>query len=674
MWYSSRGAEGQTKTMTVTFDANGGAFRAGQGDIHSTDFPLYRRLGDAYIINNTWVTGENTPNDPFDTTLIDTVGNTAAGKNTISNDGLTGNDVYSSSTRSGGQADMLKRLPRSLYIMEELKAPAGYVKGMPAPITFNETDNVQMAEMTDHTIKVEILKADATDDYNKKLCRNGEPVKTAGGEYMTKPEAKGAYSYRHVKNAALSMKGADSVTKKAFSDWVSITSCTDFIKKNSGGTWYIEFDTTKPLFLEGIPAGTYTISEVKTPAGFVAMAPQTITVGEYEGVQVFSMADDHIKVEIEKYWTDEDGSRRLLSNADRAELALYDAEGGLVVSWRTDDAGDYTNGGAPKETAPSGNLFTRAWNAVTSIFRARAASDDTDYTAFTTRFQSVYNDGNTDVDRISWNVRRTASLKAGSTQGAEIWKISDGTEVAVTGGIVPEDAPEGFAAAYGAKEDGAGSFEYAAALLAVKDKAATTSMGDQYWNVDNGTVIHICASVDDDSSSAGYQSYIMDYQFEYRKLEGKYAGAVTYLTVDGTRRFDYLPAGNYRIHELEAPEGFAVTGDKEIKVQETGDIQIFDIENKKKEMKIAKHTVNGNGQYFAGYYGNEAHYTNDRAKAAVVAGVNLKLYRSGTQIQDPQEAFKEGKIPAGAALVDSWTTGGDGVYTQYEYDRELITK
>ncbi|WP_251497329.1 collagen binding domain-containing protein [Otoolea muris] len=674
MWYSSRGAEGQTKTMTVTFDANGGAFRAGQGDIHSTDFPLYRRLGDAYIINNTWVTGENTPNDPFDTTLIDTVGNTAAGKNTISNDGLTGNDVYSSSTRSGGQADMLKRLPRSLYIMEELKAPAGYVKGMPAPITFNETDNVQMAEMTDHTIKVEILKADATDDYNKKLCRNGEPVKTAGGEYVTKPEAKGAYSYRHVKNASLSMKGADSVTKKAFSDWVSITSCTDFIKKNSGGTWYIEFDTTKPLFLEGIPAGSYTISEVKTPAGFVSMAPQTITVGEYEGVQVFSMADDHIKVEIEKYWTDEDGTRRQLSNSERAELALYDAEGGLVGSWRTDDAGDYTSGGAPRDTAPSGNLFTRAWNAVTSIFRARAASDGTDYTAFTTRFQSVYNDGNTDVDRISWNVRRTASLKAGSTQGAELWKISDGTEVAVTGGIVPEDAPEGFAAAYGAKEDGAGSFEYAAALLAVKDKAATTSMGDQYWNVDNGTVIHICASVDDDSSSAGYQSYIMDYQFEYQKLEGKYAGAVTYLTVDGTRRFDYLPAGNYRIHELEAPEGFAVTGDKEIKVQETGDIQIFDIENKKKEMKIAKYTVNGNGQYFAGYYGNEAHYTNDRAKAAVVAGVNLKLYRSGTQIQDPQEAFKEGKIPAGAALVDSWTTGGDGVYTQYEYDRELITK
>ena len=674
MWYSSRAAEGQIKTMTVTFDANGGAFRAGQGDIHSTDFPLYRRLGDAYIINNTWVTGENTPNDPFDTTLIDTVGNTAAGKNTISHDDLTGNDVYSSSTHSGGQADMLKRLPRSLYIMEELEAPAGYVKGMPVPITMNEMDNVQQAEMVDHTIKVEIVKTDATGDYYKKIRRNGELVMSAGGEPVTKIEPKGAYSYRHVKGATLSMKGEDSVTKKAFSDWVSITSCADFVKKNSGGTWYIEFDTTKPLFLEGIPAGTYTISEVKTPGGFVTMAPQTITVGEYEGVQLFTMADDHIKVEIEKYWTDEDGTRKLLDNANPAKLGLYDADGILVGSWYTNDASDYTSGGESKEKAPEGNLFTRAWKSLTSVFGGRAASDDTDYTAFTTRFQSIYNDGHTDMDQISWNVKRTATLKAGSKEGAEVWTISDGTEVAVTGGIVSGDAPEEFETAYAAKEDGADSFEYAEVMSAVKDKAATTSIGDQYWNVSNGTVIHICASVDDDSSSAGYQSYIMDYQFEYEKLAGKYDGAVTYLTVDSTRRFDYLPKGTYKVRELEAPEGFAITGEKEIKVEETGDIQIFDIENKKKEMKITKYTVDGNGKYFAGYYDNEIHYTADRTKAAVVAGVNLELYRSEAQIANPAVSFKDGKTPAGAVLVDSWTTGNDGSYTQYEYDRELITQ
>ena len=151
---------------------------------------------------------------------------------------------------------------------------------MPVAITMNEMTDIQSAEMTDQTIKVEIVKVDATEDFYKTLRKNGEIQKTAGGEAIKKIEPKGAYSYEHVKGAILSMKGADSTTKKAFSDWVSITSCTDFTKKDSGGTYYIEFDTTKPLFLEGIPAGNYTISEVRTPGGYVTMKPQTITVGE----------------------------------------------------------------------------------------------------------------------------------------------------------------------------------------------------------------------------------------------------------------------------------------------------------------------------------------------------------------------------------------------------------
>lgn len=55
--------------------------------------------------------------------------NTADGKNTISADGKTGNDVYSD-TKSGGQADMLKRVNQGTYIMEERKAPDGYAKGL----------------------------------------------------------------------------------------------------------------------------------------------------------------------------------------------------------------------------------------------------------------------------------------------------------------------------------------------------------------------------------------------------------------------------------------------------------------------------------------------------------------------------------------------------------------
>ena len=641
-WYSQKAATGTTKEVTVTFDANGGAFRSGSGDIHSTDNVLYRRLGDAYLINNTWVTGENTPNDPFDTQKIDTVGNTAAKKNTISADGLTGNDVYSDQTTSGGQADMLKRLPHSLYIMEELAAPDGYVKAMPVAITMNENTNVQAAEMTDTTIKVEIVKVDGTDNYTKNLRRNGETVKTAAGDTVTKQEEKGAYGYGHVPGAVLSMRGEDQATKKAFSDWVSITSCTNFTKKNSGGTWYIEFDTTTPLFLEGIPKGTYTITEVRTPSGYVTMKPQTITVGEYEGVQLFSMTDEHTKVEIEKYMTEEDGTRKLLPNASRAKLGLYDKDGTLVADWYTDDASDYTNGGAAKQAPMNTGFFARAMRAVTSLFKGGAGGPD--YTSFTELFQNAYNNGASDMETITWNVKRTATLKAGSTDAKEQWQISDGTVITVANGVVPDDAPEEFKNAYvdEDRDKTSDTFEYPVTLKATKDKTKTTSMGDQFWNVSNGTVMHICASVDDDSSSADYQSYIMNYQFDYRTIAGN---GVTYLTVDGTRRFDYLATGKYTVKEIEIPEGFAKAADKQITVDETDDIQIFDIENRKRELKLSKYIVDGAGRYFAGYYDNEVHYTDDPAKAAVIGDVELALYRSEQQIADPDNAFKDGNVP-----------------------------
>lgn len=681
MWYSDRqAASTNVQTFTVTFNAYGGQFRAGQGDIHSTDYPLYRRLGDAYIINNTWVTGENTPNDPFDDPLVDTVENTADGTNTYTAQSKTANDVYSNDTKAGGQADMLKRLDRSLYIMEELEAPAGYVKGMPVPITMNEMTDVQFAEMTDQTIKVEIVKVDAPDEtVGRELNqrRNGTVVQEPGGQYVTKTEPKGSYSYKHVPHATLTMEGKDQDTRKAFSDWVKVTSDTDFTKRQDGsGSWYIEFDSSTPLFLEGIPAGTYTIKEVGTPDGYVTMAPQTITVGEYEGVQLFGMSDEHIKVEIEKYWTDEDGTRHLLPNSDRAELGLFNENGDQIATWLTDDASDYVGGGAAGGSS-GGNLITRAIRAIAGFFGISNQSSNianADFTSFVEHYRQSLNDHGTEFNQISWTVKRTATLQPGSTDGSEVWKLSDGTTVTVTGDVIPEDAPAGFAEIYPSEAGAVESFDYAETLTATKDEAASTGLGEQYWNVSNGTKMHICVSADDaSSSSSGYQSYTVDYQFDYRKLDGN---AVTYLTVDGTRRFDYLPKGKYTIRELKVPTGYAAAADKEITVEETADIQIFDIENKKRELKLSKYVMDGQAapQYFAGYYDNDVHYSYEASQAVVVAGANLELYRSATQIADPKTAFRDGAVPAGAVLVDKWTSGSDGSYTQYEYERELIRK
>ena len=47
------------------------------------------------MVENTWITGEQAPNDPFDNSMTD------------------------------GRADLLKRVPAGVYIMEEIKAPPG---------------------------------------------------------------------------------------------------------------------------------------------------------------------------------------------------------------------------------------------------------------------------------------------------------------------------------------------------------------------------------------------------------------------------------------------------------------------------------------------------------------------------------------------------------------------
>ncbi len=91
-------------------------------------------LGEGYILENTWLSSDKTPNDPFDTFQTD------------------------------GQADVLKRLPSGTYILEELKAPEGYVKGLPSGISVAETGELQHVQMVDRTTKIEISKIHAPQD------------------------------------------------------------------------------------------------------------------------------------------------------------------------------------------------------------------------------------------------------------------------------------------------------------------------------------------------------------------------------------------------------------------------------------------------------------------------------------------------------------------------------
>ena len=106
-------------------------------------------------------------------------------------------------------------------------------------------------------------------------------------------------------------------------------------------------------------------------------------------------------------------------------------------------------------------------------------------------------------------------------------------------------------------------------------------------------------------------------------------------------------------------------------MNETDDVQRFTIENKRRQLEIAK-TAEIDGVYFAGMENDSVVTSDDPAHAAVMYGAELTLYYSTAQIPDYEEAFSDGNVPTGVSQADKWISGSDGVYTESDFKKELI--
>ena len=193
----------------------------------------------------------------------------------------------------------IEKLPAGDYTLTEVKTPDGYAFAESVTFTVLPIGEVQRFEMLDDVIKVEISKKDLT-------------------------------TMEELPGAELIITDKDG---KKIDRWVS---------------------TDKPHYIEKLPAGDYTLTEVKAPDGYAFSESVPFTVLPTGEVQQLEMRDDVIKVEISK--ADITTNKELPG----AELIITNKDGKVVERWTSNDkphyieklpAGEYT---LTEITAPNG--------------------------------------------------------------------------------------------------------------------------------------------------------------------------------------------------------------------------------------------------------------------------------------------------------------------------------
>ncbi|MCI8453481.1 MAG: LPXTG cell wall anchor domain-containing protein [Lachnospiraceae bacterium] len=459
--------------------------------LYAKDTLLWHRLGEAYLLPNLWSSGETTPQDGTDNGQTD------------------------------GQADLLRRVMPGCYIMEELKAPAGYVKAMPVAVCVKEQTAVQRTAMADEKIKVEISKTDGARDY-----RNTVDGEEPGAGVHQSSEGSGAYTNRQLSGTKLALYRAERIQSM---DFKTYPKGYYFVKKEeTPAEWIVEnpvdnspismvglwITDGRPKYFEGIPAGDYILEELEAPAGYL-LASMEITIKPTEKLQSFVLKDDHTKLEIFKYERKGQKKQALLSGAC-AELSLYPAvlnsDGSfcyevadLIDSWDSADLSGYIPG------------MTNAYEAMFAEYEDR-------------------------FHELSWTeghgktaVKRHAVQKESHTAG--------------NGQIVT-----------------------------------------QLWETEEKETIRITAVRHDGRAGLdtnGLPRTSFAYQFGYKENFCKvHPAAVRYDTANGVHRIDRIPPGLYALVETGTPPGYDTAAPKLLRVTETGHVQRYEMENKKKKQKL----------------------------------------------------------------------------------------
>ena len=558
---------------------------------------LYHRLGESYILENTWISSDRTPNDPFDT------------------------------EETAGQADLIKRLPAGTYILEELSIPgqSGYVKAEPVGITVEESAEIQKVEMKDDTTKIYIEKIDGpavgeseeNPAYYTNRQLSGARIALYPARMEMDPDAPEGYRLMKVSDTPLRFETTDSRA--------------DEIKERTA-VWTTE---SRPIYLEGIPAGWYILEELEAPEGFVKSEPVYVRVENQEEIVNILMADDHTKIAFEKYAMEEK-EKRLLNGAkftlyqaktdEDGEILYQDGipqyqEDQEICSWVSDDGTDYTENINLKDYANT--------------------SGKNELTGFTLEFARMYEAYGVEGTGFSWSVERMAKR---ASSGSNVWLLEDGSRI-VTGEdtvVFPEtmgrEDREGFKAAY---EEMAGEkleLRWAVSRRAKVEEIRTMDAkdGQKYPAVAKVTLAieETGRKVLADARFNG-ADFTYTYKFNFQSLPQVNAYANAWLDSQGRFRIDYLPVGGkYVLVEKEAPEGYEKAEPIAVQVEERLDVQLHGLLNERSRLALSK-------------------VSSETGKE--LPGAKLVLYRADSNGDFRQEE---------EYLMDQWISGEDGSYTE----------
>lgn len=584
------------------------------------DAPLYHRQGESCLMENTWITGERSPNDPFRTEL------------------------------TAGQVDILKRVPTGTYIMEELAAPEGWVKAMPVGLTVGDSSKVQTAKATDRAISTWFDKVDRPETFRIHVLDRDQVLE----EDRTVIEGKGSFTYESIKGAKLALYRAKRVHTEDTVNHPSgyylektetrPASWTVLDADNKKVTYTANWTTGQtPKYLETVPKGYYILEETEAPSGYVRNSME-VEVRETGELQYYILPNDHTKIEFFKYIEEESGQKVPMPNRTPAELALYEAitdqegivmEDGipkydkekLVAQWTTDDCREYTDIFDTSLYA-GGGVFSR-------IAKRVGVSGDGQLSGFTFDYEKMFHQYGTNFDKFTWKVVRQA---ARSDESDEIFYTSNGERVVVTSGnlwfsdTMSEADREGFAESY-RKDPEALTVSWLAERSAKLIHSECTDREEsvkQLWRTETGRQVSICAAKG--LTTEGKSGYVFDYRFNYEKLDSTSCpNAVSYDLAGGDHRIDYLPLhkaaqGFYVLVERKTPKGYAQAAPKPVIIEETSDIQLYSLKNEPKFLEIEKVDEDG----------------------TVVKGAKMALYRAGI---DGELVMDEEHLTA------AWTSG-----------------